>query len=594
MKNDNAESEMKFKKEQFLNGIGVSSEIAIGTAHVIQSGLGQLPEYKIVENNIKNEKRRFRTAVSRAQKQITRLKAKTNKLSDATADELRLLLDAHAAMLTSKRMVIGIETVIEERRINAESAVQTVVHEIAKGFTQVKDPFLSARLQDINDVGSRILRQLMQTPYQAFSQIPEGSVLIAEELSPADTALIDPLKIAGFVTQQGGSESHTAIMARSMNLPAILGTQNLLTTIRSGQTLVVDGENGKIILDPTPETLNEYRRKIEARRRLNRQLARLRSLPALTQDKTRVSMQANIELARDIDGALNAGAEGIGLLRTEFMFLNRNSLPNEEEQYTLLKAIVEGMQGRPVTIRTFDLGGDKLPTLLDRKYSMSANPMLGLRAVRLSIKEQKLFEVQLTAILRASEYGPLKILLPMISSVEQIRQVKQILNRVIIKLKKRNPSLNLAMPPLGAMIEIPAAALIADSLAREVDFFAIGTNDLTMYTLAIDRGDEQVANLFNPLHPAVLRLIQFTLEAARRNNKPASVCGEIAGDPRFAPLLIGLGVRELSMAWQSIPRVKQRIRVLKTGPATRRAFAILDQTDEDKVAVLLDDFNEDL
>ena len=249
MKNDKAESEMKVKEEQFLHGIGVSSEIAIGTAHVIQSGLGQLPEYNIVESDIKNEQKRFRTAVSRAQKQITRLKAKTNKLSDATADELRLLLDAHAAMLTSKRMVIGIETVIEERRINAESAVQTVVHEIAKGFTQVKDPFLSARLQDINDVGSRILRQLMQTPYQAFSQIPEGAVLISEELSPADTALIDPTKIAGFVTQQGGSESHTAIMARSMNLPAILGTQNLLTTIRSGQTLVVDGENGKIILE---------------------------------------------------------------------------------------------------------------------------------------------------------------------------------------------------------------------------------------------------------------------------------------------------------------------------------------------------------
>ena len=294
MKKNNHKSDVNKKEEQILHGIGVSSEITIGTAHVIQSGLGQLPEYTIVESAIKSEQKRFRTAVSRAQKQITRLKAKTHKLSDATADELRLLLDAHAAMLTSKRMVIGIETVIEERRINAESAVQAIVHEIAKGFRQVKDPFLSARLQDINDVGSRILRQLMQTPYQAFSQIPEGSVLIAEELSPADTALIDPLKIAGFITQQGSSESHTAIMARSMNLPAVLGAPNLLTTIKSGQTLVVDGEIGKIILNPTPATLNEYNRKTEARRRLNRQLARLRSLPALTQDKTMVSMQANI------------------------------------------------------------------------------------------------------------------------------------------------------------------------------------------------------------------------------------------------------------------------------------------------------------
>ena len=594
MRNNHQNSVMEPDDEQRFDGIGVSGEITVGTVHIIQSGLGQVPEYTVPSDEIPREQRRVSKAISKAQQQITRLKVKTNTLNDTTADELRLLLDAHAAMLTSKRMVTGMQTIIAERKINAEAAVQATVHEIAKGFTKVKDPYLSARLQDIKDVGSRILRQLMQTPYQAFSLIPQGSVLVTEELSPADTALIDPRKIAGFVTQQGGSESHTAIMARSMNLPAVLGVYNLLNSVKSGQAIVVDGELGRVILNPNSVTLNEYSRKTEARRRLNRQLARLRSLPAVTQDKTRVSMQANIELARDIEGALNAGAEGIGLLRTEFMFLNRNTLPNEEEQYNLLKTIIKGMQGRPVTIRTFDLGGDKLPTALDSKYAASANPMLGLRAVRLSIKEQKLFEVQLTAILRATAHGPIQILLPMISSVQQIRQVKHIIKRMTMRLKKRDPALKITIPPIGAMIEVPGAALIADSLAHEVDFFAIGTNDLTMYTLAIDRGDEQVANLFNPLHPAVLRLIQITLEAARRNNKPVSVCGEIAGDPRFAPLLIGLGVRDFSMAWQSIPRVKQRIRALTTGPATRRALAILDQTDEDKVAVLLDDFNEDL
>ena len=594
MKNDLHNNQIDSSKETFLEGIGVSAEVTVGTAHIIQSGIGQVPEYTIKEHEVSTELKRFSKAVSRAQQQITRLKAKTSALTEATAEELSLLLDAHAAMLTSTRMISGVEKNIKEQKINAEAAVQTIVHEIAQGFAKVKDPYLAARLQDIKDVGSRILRQLMQTPYQAFSLIPDGSVLVAEELSPADTALIDPKKIAGFITEQGGAESHTAIMARSMNLPAVLGVHNLLASIKPGQLVVVDGEVGKIILNPSITTLTEYERKTEARRRLIRQLARLRSLPALTQDGTRVTMQANIELVRDIEGALDAGAEGIGLLRTEFMFLNRNTPPNEEEQYTLLKTIVQGMQGRPVTIRTFDLGVENLTGSLNGKYTNSNNPMLGLRAVRLSLKEQKLFEIQLSAILRAGAHGPIKILLPMISSVQQIRQVKQLIKRVMTKIARRDQRFSTVLPPIGAMIEIPGAALIADSLAHEVDFFAIGTNDLTMYTLAIDRGDEQVSNLFNPLHPAVLRLIQYTLEAAYRNNKPVNVCGEIAGDPRFAPLLIGLGVREFSMASQSIPRVKQRIRALNTGPATRRALAILDQTDEDKVTALLDDFNEGL
>lgn len=581
------------EQEHVLDGMGVSTGVAIGTVHLIETGLGQVPEYSIDPGAVDDEIARFTKALAKARQQVSRLKQKSTALADATAEELGLLLDAHAAMLGSSRMIHAVERNIRDREINAEAAVQSMVREIARGFERVKDPYLAARLQDIRDVGSRILRQLTATPYQAFSVLPVGAIIVADELSPADIALMDPAKVSAFVTALGGAEGHTAIMARSMGLPAVLGASNLLSVARSGQTVIVDGDDGRIVVNPDAATIADYTRRAEARARLNRQLERLRTLPATTLDGTTVGMHANIELSRDVDGALNAGAEGIGLFRTEFMFMNRDNLPGEEEQYALLRSVVEGMKGRTVTIRTLDVGGEKLTSVLGDSVVQSANPMLGLRAIRFSLKQTKLFEVQLSAILRAGAHGPVRLLLPMISSVHQVRQVKAILKRVSTRLERRGVKIAKSSP-LGVMIEVPGAALIADSLAQEVDFFAIGTNDLTMYTLAIDRGDEQVAGLYNPLHPAVLRLIQFTVGAAQRAGKPVSVCGEVAGDPRFASLLVGLGVRELSMASQSIPRVKQRIRALDIGPATRRALAIMDQADEGRVSALLDDFNESL
>ncbi len=580
--------------EQVFEGIGVSPGIAFGTAHVVETAFGQVPEYRIAASGIDTEIARFGDAVAMARRQVTKLKRKSAGLSDATAEELGLLLDAHAAMLVSGRMINGIERLIRERRINAEAAVQEVVQGIAQGFASIKDPYLAARIQDIRDVGSRILRQLTKTPYQAFSVLPNGAVVIADELSPADIALMDPVRISAIVTTIGGPEGHAAIMARSIGFPAIVGTAGVLDRIRSGQDIIVDGEAGRIVVNPDGATIAEFRRRAQARKRLNRQLARLRTLPAQTRDGTTVSLQANIELPRDVDGALRAGAEGVGLLRTEFMFMNRDDIPTEDEQYGLLRAIVEGMKGRPVTIRTFDIGGDKFATALGDSGVTGPNPMLGLRAIRLSLKEHRLFEAQLSAILRAGAHGPIRLLLPMISTVDQVRQVRATLLRVSTQLTRCGVSIADPLPPLGVMIEIPAAALIADSLAQDTEFFAIGTNDLTMYTLAIDRGDEQVAGLYNPMHPAVLRLIQSTVAAAQRRNVPVSICGEIAGDPRYVPLLVGLGVRELSMSSLSIPKVKQRIRALDTGPATRRALVILDQGDEASVSALLDDFNSGL
>ena len=322
-----------------------------------------------------------------------------------------------------------------------------------------------------------------------------------------------------------------------------------------------------------------------------RKLEHLRNVPANTRDEVRIGLQANIDLANEVEPALAHGAEGIGLFRTEYLFLNRDDIPTEDEQYVHLRNIVDGMKGRTVTVRTLDVGNDKLPYSLGEHLTVSANPAMGLRAIRLSLKVKELLENQLCAILRAGAHGPVRILLPMISTSSEVRQVRQVLKKMATRLRRRKVKIADPMPPVGAMIEIPGAALSADGLARDCEFFSIGTNDLTMYTLAIDRGDEQVAHLYSPLHPAVLRLIQFTTAAALRARIPVNVCGEMAGDERMTAILLGLGIRDLSMASSAVPRVKQRIRNLDINEATRRAQTIMEQTDAGMVAALLDDFN---
>jgi phosphotransferase system enzyme I (PtsI) len=416
-------------------------------------------------------------------------------------------------------------------------------------------------------------------------------VVIAEELTPADTALLDPTRVSGFATVLGGPQSHTAIMARSLGLPAVLGVAGLLGGAAPGTMVVIDGTNGRVVVNPSAKTLAEYEERQRELLRERRQLSRLARLPAETRDGVQILLQANVELQREVEHAREAGAEGIGLLRTEFLFMNREDLPGEEEQYRELKAFVEGMDGRPVTIRTLDIGGDKLADSLGDLFGQSANPALGLRAIRLSLKRVELLEAQLAAILRAGAHGPTRILLPMISSVAEVRQVKTVLKRVRARLIRQGVKIDVEPPKLGVMIEVPGAALSADALAMESDFFAIGTNDLTMYTLAIDRSDEQVAHLYNPLHPAVLRLIQFAAGSALRARIPLCLCGEIAGDPRYTSLLLGLGIRDLSMSVSALPRIKQRIRNLDLREATRRAELIMNQWDTGRIATLLDDFD---
>jgi phosphotransferase system enzyme I (PtsI) len=495
-------------------------------------------------------------------------------------------------MLSGSRLVRGVDKRIEENRVNAEAAVAEELQVITQAFAALDDTYMAARVQDVRDVGSRLLRNLTKkAPYQAFSNLPPDSVIIAEELTPADTALMDPQRIAGFVTALGGAEDHTAIMARSLGLPAVTGVPGLGARVAPGTTVIVDGGTGRVVVDPSARTLAIYREKRAALSRKARQRARLRHVPAISRDGVRVGLMANLELPAEIDAARQAGSEGIGLLRTEFQFMNRADLPGEDEQYRQLKAIVEGMEGHPVTIRTIDVGNDKIAALPGAELPPSSNPALGMRAIRLSLRFRDLLEAQLAAILRASAHGPVRVLLPMISNASEVTEVRAALERVARRLARKRVAMAETLPPVGAMIEIPGAALSADSLARVCDFFSIGTNDLTMYTLAIDRGDEQVAHLYNPLHPSVLRLMQFTTAAALRARIPIAVCGELAGDERYTALLLGFGIRELSMAPSNLPKVKQRIRALHLAEATRRALTIMEQTDSAMIAVLLDDFN---
>ncbi len=579
------------KSERRLDGLGISPGIAIGPAFVNDDAVA-VPEYALEPGQVEAETQRFAAAVALSIKQLRKLKGKSEGLPGTAKEEAGYLLDAHLHMLANSRLVRGVDRRIRTERINAERAVTDEIALVAAGFAEMGDAYLAARVEDVRVVGARLIRNLTKTPYAAIQKLPEGTVILAEELTPADTALMDPRRIAGFGTVLGGAESHTAIMARALNLPAVLGVAGLLNQAELGDLVVVDGGEGAIILNPTPATVARYEAKSAELARAARQLHRLRRLPAVTRDGVEITLQANLELPRELDQANEAGAAGIGLLRTEFLFMNRDNLPDEDEQFEAYANLVRGMDGKPVTIRTLDIGGDKMAAPLAKMMPADgANPALGLRAIRLSLKERRLLDAQLAAILRASAVGPVRILLPMISGVGELKQVRDAVAQVVRRLKRRGVRMAKQLPPLGVMIEVPGAALAADALAASADFFSIGTNDLIQYTLAIDRGDEAVAGLYNPLHPAVLRLIQFSVQAALRAKKPVCLCGEMAGDPRYTALLLGLGITELSMAPSNITRVKQRVRSLDFAAASRRAAAIMDQLDDGRIASLLDDFN---
>lgn len=576
------------RREARFTGLGVSSGIAIGLAHVVERGLAHVPEYRIEEEDaVEAEVARFREAVALSAKQLRALHAKAASLPGEAGEELRYLLDAHLQMLSGSRLVRGVEARIRRARINAEAAVQAQLSEIAQTFARMEDSYLAGKIDDVREASARLVRNLTQAGYRAFSGLPAGTIIVAEEITPADTALMDPARIGGFAAALGGAEGHTAIMARSLGIPAVLGVPGLVDAVRAGDAVAVDGVRGGIVVNPGAATVAKLERRRQALERRRRQLARLRGVAAVSRDGERITLQCNIELPGELPLAREAGAEGIGLLRSEFLYMNREEPPSEDEQYVALKDIVEGMAGAPVTVRTLDVGSDKLAYSLGAHIAPSVNPALGLRAVRLSLKAPTLLEAQLAAILRAGAHGPVRILVPMITSVGEIRRVRAILDGVIRKRAAARVAIA-PSPPLGVMIETPGAALAADALAEACDFFSLGTNDLTMYTLAIDRGDEQVAHLYDPLHPAVLRLVRFATDAARRAKIPVNICGELAGNTRFTAMLLGFGLRDLSMAPPNLPRVKQRILSLAVSDAAGHAEDLLRQTDAGRLARLID------
>ncbi len=578
-------------QERVFEGLGVSPGIGVGIAHVRESGAVDIPRYRITAAKVDVERQRFQDAVQRSRRQVGRLRSKARSMSGTISEELDYLLEAYQQMLKNSRLTRGVDRRIAEDRINAEAAVQGEMSEIAGTFAEMDDAYFAARLDDIREVAGRLLRNLTKTRVKSSNVLPKGSIVVADELTPADTALMDPTRIAGIASVQGGAEGHTAIMARALGLPAVLGTAGLLGGIRGGDTVVVNGDTGRVIINPSPATLANFEARREERQRENRRLARLSGLPAVTRDGVEVILRANVELAVELDVVQQVGADGIGLLRTEFMFMNRDDVPGEEEQYEALREMVLRANGNSVTIRTLDVGAEKAAKTLTDGFGESASSALGLRGIRLSLRRTDVLEAQFRAILRSSAHGPVRILLPMVTTVGEMRRARDILARMARRLKRRGATIADPLPPIGVMIEVPGAALAADALAHDSDFFAIGSNDLTMYTLAIDRADEHVAYLYNPLHPAVLRLIQFSAEAALRADIPVTICGEMAGDPRFTALLLGLGFREMSMTASNVPRVKQRIRSLDIDAASRAARTIMEQVDAGRIATLIDDFN---
>src|SRR3954453_20733712 len=434
-----------------LIGIGVSPGIGIGPAYVGERSDLPVSETPIDEANIEAERARFAEAVAVSAKQLRKLKMRATALPGSAADEIGYLLDAHLAMLTNSRLVRGVNQRIARQRINAERAIQLEIEEIGKSFSAMGDPYIAARIDDIRVVGTRLIRNLLKQPYVAYSSLTGGAIILAEEITPGDTALMEPRRIGGLAAEFGGREGHTAILARALGLPAVLAVPALLDWARAGAPVLIDGTEGVVIIDPRPETVEEYRARREELTRERRALTRLRRMPAVTRDGVEIVLEANLELPVELEHAIANGAMGLGLVRSEFLYMNREELPSEDEQYEFFASLVRGMEGRPVTLRTLDVGGDKLPAALaGYAGSDSANPALGLRAIRLSLRERRLLDPQLAAMLRAAHHGPVRILLPLVTTLAELAQSREAMEQVARRLRRRNVPIPEELPPLGA------------------------------------------------------------------------------------------------------------------------------------------------
>ena len=575
-----------------LNGIGVSRGIAIGKAHFIQRDAIEVLESAIPTDLIDDEVIRFRNAVETARLQLNAIR---DRIPAGAGADISAFIDTHLLMLDDVTLATKPVQLIREQGCNAEWALKLQRDAISDVFEQMDDAYLRTRLGDIDHVINRILRILLMNTH---AEVPaedslHGAIVLADDLTPAETALLGHQGVAAFATEYGGPLSHTAILARSEQLPAVVGLHGVQNYIHDGDEVILDGEQGVLIADADPAIIEHYRMRMARELEWQAQLSTLADTPAVTLDRIPVTLMTNIELPDDIEAVSRERSSGVGLYRTEFLFMNRRQPPDEEEQYSCYTKVVDTLRGKTLTIRTLDMGADKQVDGAGSGARSVNNPALGLRAIRLCLKDPDLFLPQLRAILRASAHGPVRMMIPMLCNMNELSQVLQLVSETRDRLERSGHAFDPAMP-VGGMIEVPAAALLAEAFAGKLDFLSIGTNDLIQYTLATDRVDDEVNYLYDPLHPAVLQLIRMVIDAGHSHGIPVEMCGEMAGDPRYTRLLLGMGLTEFSMHHTSLQEVKRVINQSNITQLAPQVSALMQCTDPASLLAGLESLNSSI
>ncbi len=554
-----------------LTGIGASEGVAIGKVLLFTEEEMIIPEVRDENSTIEAELTKLGDGLKKSKTQLIAIR---EKVKEKMGEDKAAIFDGHILLLEDEDLIMEVEDKIKGEGLPAAKALHDGINEYCEMISKLDDPYLRERAADLQDIGKRWLKNLLGIRIKDLSDLEPNTVVVTYDLTPSDTAQLDLENCVGFLTEVGGKTAHSAIMARSLELPAVVGIKGVLNEVKEGETVIMDGEEGELFLDPSPELIAEYVAKKEKLAAEKEELKKLISEEAITTDGRKVDIWGNIGSPNDVDAVIASGATGIGLYRTEFLFMNSDHFPTEEEQYEAYKVVVQKMQGKPVTIRTMDIGGDKELPYLDLPKEM--NPFLGYRAIRISLENKDMFKTQLKAILRASHYGQIKIMYPMISSVNEIRKANEILEECKKELDEIGQLFDRNIK-VGIMVETPSTAIIAYKFAKEVDFFSIGTNDLTQYFLAVDRGNEMVSALYNSFNPAVLEAIQKVIDAAHNAGISVSMCGEFAGDKKATKLLLGMGLDSFSMSASSTLQVKKIIRSSSYAEAQKYRDIILQQ-----------------
>ena len=567
-----------------ISGIPASPGIVFGKALVLKEEKIVLDTQKIKDSQIENEIARFYAGRDAAVEQLTSIK---DRAYQSLGEEKAAIFEGHLMILEDEELEEEIIDYLRSNHVNAAVAANVVIDQQVAMLSEIDDEYLKERAGDIRDIGNRLIKNILGMHIVDLGEINEEAILVAYDLTPSETAQLNLDKVLGFVTDIGGRTSHTSIMARSLELPAIVGTNNVTEKVKTGDFLILDALNNAVYVNPSQQEIQRLKTLQDKLAEEKAELAKLKDLPALTLDGHQVDVVANIGTIRDVEGAERNGAEGVGLYRTEFLFMDRDQLPSEEEQFIAYKEVVEAMNGNLVVLRTMDIGGDKELPYLNLPKEM--NPFLGWRAIRIALDRREILNAQLRAVLRASAYGRLAVMFPMIISVEEIRELKSVIEELKVELRNEGKAFDEDIQ-VGVMVETPSAAVNAKFLVKEVDFFSIGTNDLTQYTLAVDRGNELISHLYNPMSPSVLNLIKQVIDASHAEGKWTGMCGELAGDERATILLLGMGLDEFSMSAISVPRIKKLIRNVNYQDAKLLAEKALQQPTAAEIEQLISDF----